>query len=88
MLQDDIRARAIARSERTNYLLTIVAAIFLPLGFITGLLGINVGGMPGVDDGHAFWIVVGLCCAILPAATGVVLEMEMAVAPIMRKGRG
>ncbi len=67
VLQDDIRARAIARSERTNYLLTIVAAIFLPLGFITGLLGINVGGMPGVNDGHAFWIVVGLCCAILTA---------------------
>ena len=65
VLQDDIRARALASSERTNYLLTIVAAIFLPLGFITGLLGINVGGMPGVDDGHAFWIVVGLCCAIL-----------------------
>ncbi|MFB0612464.1 zinc transporter ZntB [Aurantiacibacter poecillastricola] len=65
VLQDDIRARADARSERTNYLLTIVAAIFLPLGFITGLLGINVGGMPGVEDGHAFWIVVGLCCGIL-----------------------
>lgn len=65
VLQDDIRARALSRSERTNYLLTIVAAIFLPLGFITGLLGINVGGMPGVDSGDAFWIVVGLCCVIL-----------------------
>ncbi|MXO65067.1 zinc transporter ZntB [Altericroceibacterium endophyticum] len=65
VLQDDIRARSIARSERTNYLLTIVAAIFLPLGFVTGLLGINVGGIPGVQDNDAFWIVVGLCCAIL-----------------------
>ena len=61
VLQDDIRARAVARSERTNYLLTIVAAVFLPLGFLTGLLGINVGGMPGVNDSHAFWIVVGMC---------------------------
>ncbi|MDD3800353.1 MAG: CorA family divalent cation transporter, partial [Novosphingobium sp.] len=43
----------------------IVAAIFLPLGFVTGLLGINVGGMPGVDDGRAFWVVVGLCSAIM-----------------------
>lgn len=65
VLQDDIRARSIARSERTSYLLTIVAAIFLPLGFVTGLLGINVGGMPGVDDADAFWIVCGLCGAIL-----------------------
>ena len=65
VLQDDIRARALARSERTNYLLTIVAAIFLPLGFLTGLLGVNVGGIPGVDDGDAFWIVVALCAGIL-----------------------
>ncbi len=64
VLQDELRARAVARSDRTNYLLTIVAAVFLPLSFVTGLLGINVGGMPGVDDGHAFWLVVGLCSAI------------------------
>lgn len=71
VLMDDIRGRSIARNERATYLLTIVAGIFLPLGFITGLLGINVGGMPGVDDGNAFWIVVGLCSAIL--ATQLVL---------------
>ncbi len=65
VLQDEIRARAVASSEKATYLLTIVAAIFLPLSFLTGLLGINVGGMPGVDDGNAFWIVVGLCSAIL-----------------------
>ena len=65
VLMDDIRGRSIARSEQATYLLTIVAGIFLPLGFITGLLGINVGGMPGVDDGNAFWVVVGLCGAIM-----------------------
>ncbi|AKM11231.1 zinc transporter ZntB [Croceicoccus naphthovorans] len=65
VLQDDIRARAVARSERTSYLLTIVAAIFLPLGFVTGLLGINVGGMPGMNDPDAFWIVTGMCGMIL-----------------------
>ncbi len=65
VLQDDIRARALARSERTSYLLTIVAAIFLPLGFLTGLLGINVGGMPGASNEHAFWVVVGLCLVVL-----------------------
>ena len=65
VLQDEIRAGAVARSERTSYLLTIVAAIFLPLSFVTGLLGINVGGIPGVGDDRAFWIVVGMCGAIL-----------------------
>ncbi len=47
-------------AERTNkimYTLSIIAGIFLPLGFITGLLGINVGGMPGTESGAAFWVV-------------------------------
>lgn len=64
VLQDELRARAVARSDRTNYLLTIIAAIFLPLSFVTGLLGINVGGMPGVHSEQAFWVVVGLCFAV------------------------
>ncbi|MDC0887378.1 zinc transporter ZntB [Altererythrobacter sp.] len=64
VLQDEMRARAVARSDRTNYLLTIIAAIFLPLGFLTGLMGINVGGMPGVENGDAFWIVVALCFGV------------------------
>ncbi len=67
VLLDEVRGRAVASSDRTNYLLTIIAAIFLPLGFLTGLMGINVGGMPGVDDGDGFWIVVALCMTILIA---------------------
>ena len=38
----------------------MVAAIFLPLGFATGLLGINVGGIPLAEDKQGFWVVVGL----------------------------
>tara|TARA_A100001391_G_scaffold18104_1_gene10126 strand:+ start:18348 stop:19358 length:1011 start_codon:yes stop_codon:yes gene_type:complete len=65
VLQDEIRARSVAGSERATYMLTIVAGIFLPLGFLTGLLGVNVGGMPGTSDADAFWIVTGLCGAIV-----------------------
>ena len=67
VLQDELRARALARSEAVSYKLTMVAGIFLPLTFLTGLLGINVGGMPGVGDSLAFWIVVVLCVAVLLA---------------------
>ena len=42
---------------RNSYVLSVVAAIFLPLGFLTGLFGINVGGMPGMESPHGFWIV-------------------------------
>lgn len=64
VLMDDIRGRSIARNEQATYMLTIVAGIFLPLSFLTGLLGINVGGVPGMNDPLAFWDVVGLCSAI------------------------
>jgi len=47
--------------NRTMYVLSIVATIFLPLSFLTGLLGINVGGIPGTDSSLAFLMV----CTIL-----------------------
>lgn len=65
VLMDELRTRALSSNERATYMLTIVAGIFLPLGFLTGLLGINVGGMPGVNNGHAFWWVAGICLAII-----------------------
>jgi len=43
--------------NKTMYALSIVATIFLPLGFLTGLLGINVGGIPGTNNSQAFIIV-------------------------------
>jgi zinc transporter len=66
VLQDDIRARAAANTQRTQYVLAVVAGIFLPLTFITGLLGINVGDIPLAHQGsHGFWIIAGLCGIIL-----------------------
>jgi len=46
--------------NRSMLILAVVAAIFLPLGLLTGLLGINVGGVPGADTSWAFWAVCGL----------------------------
>ncbi|MDR7102294.1 zinc transporter ZntB [Croceicoccus sp. BE223] len=65
VLQDDIRARSAARAERTNSLLTIVATLFMPLTFLTGLLGMNVAGIPRADHPLAFAAVVLLCAVIL-----------------------
>lgn len=67
VLQDEIRARSLASSEHATYMLTIVAGIFLPLTFLTGLLGINVGGIPGMDDPWAFWRVVAICLMVFVA---------------------
>lgn len=67
VLMDELRSRALARSEKTNRRLTLVATVFLPLSFFVGLFGINVGGMPWANlAGHrfGFWIIAGLCVAI------------------------
>ena len=45
------------RMNRVMYLFAIITGFFLPLSFITGLLGINVAGIPGTDYPHAFVIV-------------------------------
>ncbi len=64
VLQDQLTDQRAEEMNRNMMILSVVAAIFLPLGFLTGLFGINVGGMPGVDDAHAFWLVVGACGVI------------------------
>ena len=61
IVQDELEAKLGAQMNKTMYLLSIVAAIFLPLGLLTGLLGINVGGIPGTESPYAFIVVcVGL----------------------------
>ncbi|WP_024852211.1 zinc transporter ZntB [Hydrogenovibrio kuenenii] len=55
-------------SEQLNqriYVLSILSAIFLPLGFLTGLLGINVGGIPGSQNPIAFWVFVGILAVVV-----------------------
>jgi len=61
---EELLNRLAELTNRRMYLLTMIAAIFLPLSFVTGLLGINVGGIPGADDGHAFLVVIGLLAVI------------------------
>jgi zinc transporter len=48
-------------------LLSIVAAIFLPLSFLTGLMGMNVAGLPGLENEAAFWILVIMMLAVAGA---------------------
>lgn len=58
--QEELLNRVSEQMNSRMYVLSIVAAIFLPLGFLTGLLGINVGGIPGSENPWAFLIFVGL----------------------------
>ncbi|CAI3789063.1 Zinc transport protein ZntB [Pseudomonas sp. MM227] len=52
------------RMNRTMYRFGIITGIFLPMSFLTGLLGINVGGIPGSDSPYGFTIACALMVAV------------------------
>ncbi|NBR75631.1 MAG: hypothetical protein EBT74_06985 [Gammaproteobacteria bacterium] len=67
--QDEIAVRLSEKTNRTIYVLTLVSAVMLPLGFLTGLLGVNLAGIPGAEFPKAFWVF----CALLAAIVGLEL---------------
>lgn len=64
VVQEQLMERRADAMNRNMLILAVVAAIFLPLGLLTGLLGINVGGIPGAATSWAFWAVCGLLLVI------------------------
>lgn len=68
--QEELANRLADQMNRTMYALSLVATVFLPLGFVTGLLGVNVGGIPGGDDPAAFWILCGGLVAVVAGQIG------------------
>ena len=63
--QEELISRLSEQMDNRMYVLSIVAAIFLPLGFLTGLLGINVGGIPGSEYKAAFFVFCLLLVALV-----------------------
>ena len=64
MLEDQIAEQRSDTMTRSSLNLSIVATVFLPLSFITGLLGMNVGGIPDEHNPLGFWLVTGLSIII------------------------
>lgn len=54
VLSEEFLAQLAQEQNSRMYVLSVVAAIFLPLTFVTGLLGMNVGGLPGLDSPKGF----------------------------------
>lgn len=68
--QEELNNRLSEQMNKAMYVLSIVAAIFLPLGLLTGLLGINVGGIPGTENKWAFTLVTAALVAIAIGLVG------------------
>lgn len=58
MLQEHFMANISHQQNSRLYLLAIISAIFLPLTFLSGMFGMNLAGMPGLENPNAFNYVV------------------------------
>lgn len=64
LLQEEIAGRVAEANNRSLFILTIVTVLPLPINIITGMLGMNVGGIPLAEHPMGFWIVVAFITAI------------------------
>ena len=65
IVKDELSNILAEKLNKNMYVLSIIGAIFLPLGFLTGLLGINVGGIPGANYENAFSIFLAILFIIV-----------------------
>lgn len=56
IVKDEIANFLTDKMNKNLYILSVLTAIFLPLGFLTGLMGVNIAGMPGTQYLYAFWV--------------------------------
>ncbi|MGE0547221.1 MAG: zinc transporter ZntB [Kofleriaceae bacterium] len=57
---EELASRASELTNQRLYVLSLITSIFLPLGFVCSLLGVNVGGVPLQHASWAFWALVAV----------------------------
>ncbi|MFT3922799.1 MAG: CorA family divalent cation transporter [Myxococcales bacterium] len=76
LLQEEIAARLNEQTNRNLYVLAVVTTVMLPVTLVTGMLGMNVSGLPWGNSEHGFlWM-----CGVMFAVAALVLRL-------MRKAR-
>lgn len=66
LLQEELAGRIAEATSRDLFFLSIVTAIILPVTLITGIFGMNVGGLPWVgDDSGFFWVMALMLLTVL-----------------------
>ncbi len=73
VLQEELQNRIAEQQNARMYVLSMVAAVFLPLSFLTGVFGMNVAGLPGLENPSAFLI---LTLGMGVVAAGVIAVMR------------
>lgn len=60
LLQEEIASQINEQNNRSLFVLTVVTVLVLPINIISGMLGMNVGGIPLAERHDGFWIIVSI----------------------------
>lgn len=73
VLQDELSAHVAEFNAKNLQVLSVMTVIFLPMTLVTGVMGMNMGDLPGLE--HSFFIVmVIMCCTGLAVYGGLKLK--------------
>lgn len=72
--QEELSSRITEQMDKRMFVLSIAAVLFLPLTFITGLLGINVEGIPGAHSHFGF---IYVCVFLLLFSFGMIWAFKL-----------
>ena len=67
LLQEQASNRLMEATNRNLYILSVVTTIFLPITLITGVFGMNLGGLPGQQAAYGFWYGIGFMGVVVIA---------------------
>ncbi len=70
VLQEQLLNTIAEQQNSRMYVLSIITAVFLPITFLTGVFGMNVGGLPGTDTRLGFTVVAVATAAIVALVLG------------------
>lgn len=73
LVHEQIMDTRAEQMNRTMLILAAVTVVLMPLTVISGMLGMNLAGIPFADSPYAFWTVCGLLAAL---GTGLAIWMR------------
>jgi zinc transporter len=77
LLQEELASRLAEKTSDRLYVLSVLSAVLLPMTLITGIFGMNVAGLPGLEGHSAFTWTMLLIVAAGGLTLGLMRWMEL-----------
>lgn len=68
IVHDELSNALTDKLNKNIFKISLLTSIFMPLGFVTGLFGMNVGGIPGSHSQEGFYMIVSIMCITISLA--------------------